>query len=212
MFRDMRSGAKMPVVGLGLWKVPKDVCADVVYTAIKNGYRHLDGACDYGNEVQVGQGIKRAIDEGIVTRADLFVVSKLWNTFHRPEYVEMACRKSLEDLGLDYLDLYFIHFPISLAFVPIEQAYPPEWVNTDPAVTGGEPRMVLDYDVTYEQTYHAMEELHRKGLIRDIGISNIDSLMIHNLVRYAQIKPSVLQIELHPRHTNVRLCKLCRKY
>jgi len=211
-YRDMRSGARMPVVGLGLWKVPKNVAADVVYNAIKNGYRHLDGACDYGNEVEVGQGIKRAIDEGLVTREDLFIVSKLWNTYHRPEYVEMACRKSLTDLGIDYFDLYYIHFPISLAYVPIETMYPPEWVNFDEAVNGGDPRMVLDYEVTYEQTYHAMEELHRKGLIRDIGVSNIDSLMLHQIKRYAQIMPSALQVEMHPYNTNVRLNKLCRKY
>mmetsp|Transcript_16385 Transcript_16385/g.20769 ORF Transcript_16385/g.20769 Transcript_16385/m.20769 type:complete len:82 (-) Transcript_16385:411-656(-) len=81
----------MPQVGLGLWKIPKDQCADVVYNAIKSGYRCLDSACDYGNEVQTGQGIKRAIDEGICTREDLFITTKLWNTFHRPEHVKMAC-------------------------------------------------------------------------------------------------------------------------
>jgi len=77
----------------------------------------LDGACDYGNEVEVGQGIKRAIDEGIVTRKDLWVTSKLWNTFHRAEHVESACRRTLTDLGLEYLDLYLIHFPISIKYV-----------------------------------------------------------------------------------------------
>lgn len=72
----------MPQAGLGLWKIPKDVCATTVYEAIKCGYRLLDGACDYGNEKEVGDGIKKAIDEGLVKREDLFVVSKLWNTFH----------------------------------------------------------------------------------------------------------------------------------
>lgn len=93
--------------------MPQDVCADVVYNAIKNGYRMLDSACDYGNEEKTGQGIKRAIDEGICTREDLFVVSKLWNTFHRPEHVKTGCQKSMADLGVDYLDLYLIHFPIA---------------------------------------------------------------------------------------------------
>lgn len=90
----------MPVVGFGCWKIGKDVCADSVYNAIKAGYRTLDEACDYGNEKEAGEGIKRAIDEGIVKREDLFVTSKLWNTYHRKEHVKAACVKSLEDLGL----------------------------------------------------------------------------------------------------------------
>ena len=71
--------------------MPKDCCAEIVYQAIKNGYRLLDNACDYGNEKEVGMGIKRALDEGVCTRQELFVVSKLWNTFHRPEHVKPAC-------------------------------------------------------------------------------------------------------------------------
>ena len=111
----------------------------MVYNAIKNGYRLLDSACDYGNEEQTGQGIARAISENIVSREDLTVVSKLWNTFHRPEHVEEACRKSMTDLGVDYLDLYLIHFPIAQPYVPIDQLYPPEWVNFDDKLTGGKP-------------------------------------------------------------------------
>ena len=129
--------------------MPKDICADMVYNAIKIGYRLLDGACDYGNEVEVGQGIRRALDENVCRREDLFVVSKLWNTFHRPENVKLACQKSLTDLGLDYLDLYLIHFPIAQPFVPIETCYPPEWINNDPAINGGIPKMCLDTGVTY---------------------------------------------------------------
>jgi len=140
----LNSGDKMPQIGLGLWKIPKDICADTVYEAIKMGYRCLDSAADYGNEEQTGQGIKRAIDEGIVTRADLFITTKLWNTFHRPEHVKLACEKSMSDLGIDYVDLYLIHFPIALKFVPIESAYPPEWINNDPAINQGQPRMIPD--------------------------------------------------------------------
>ena len=104
----------------------------------------------------------------------------------------MACRKTLADLGVDYLDLYFIHFPIALKFVPIEDKYPPEWINYDPAVSGGTPKMIIDYGVTYEQTYHAMEELVRKGLVRNIGVSNINTIMIRQCLSYAQIKPAAL--------------------
>lgn len=123
----------IPDFGLGTWKIPKDKAADVVYSSIKDvGVRHIDCACDYGNEVEVGAGIKRAIDEGIVKRSDLWITSKLWNTFHRPEHVELACRKTLADLQLDHIDLYLIHFPISMKYVPIETRYPPEWIH-DPS-------------------------------------------------------------------------------
>jgi D-xylose reductase len=144
---ELHGGAKMPSVGLGLWKLPKEVCASQVYNAIKCGYRLLDGACDYGNEKEVGQGIKQAIDEGLVKREDLFVVSKLWNTFHRPEHVEPAIKRTLSDLGLEYLDLYIIHFPIHLKYVDPEVRYPPEWVH-DPESE----KKCLEFDdnVTYQ--------------------------------------------------------------
>jgi len=109
----LNTGDKLPSLGLGLWKMPADSCTDIVYNAIKNGYRLLDSACDYGNEDKTGAGIKKALDEGVCSREDLFVVSKLWNTFHRPEHVKLACQKSMADLGVDYLDLYLIHFPIA---------------------------------------------------------------------------------------------------
>ena len=117
------ANGSMPAVGYGCWKVAKDKAADLVESVIKAGYRHIDGACDYGNEKEVGQGIRNAIGSGLVKREELFVTSKLWNTFHDPQHVEAACRKSLDDLGLDYLDLYLIHFPISLKFVPFETRY-----------------------------------------------------------------------------------------
>lgn len=97
----------------------------IVYECIKVGARHIDCAAVYGNEVEVGRGIRKAISEGLVRREDLFIVGKLWQTFHAPEHVELGCQKTLDDLGLDYLDLYVIHFPFSLKFVPIEVRYPP---------------------------------------------------------------------------------------
>ena len=96
----------MPRVGFGLWKIPNNECADTVFTAIENGYRHLDCASDYGNETEVGIGIKRAIDAGLCQREDLWVTSKLWNTYHASEHVEPALQKTLLDLGSDCLDHY----------------------------------------------------------------------------------------------------------
>ncbi len=121
----LSNGAKFPMVGFGTWKLPKDTAASMVQTAIEKGYRALDCACDYGNEKEVGSGIAAAIASGTVSREDMFVTSKLWNTYHRPEHVGLAVDRTLSDLGLDYIDLYLIHFPISLAFVPFEKRYPP---------------------------------------------------------------------------------------
>ena len=144
--------------------------------AIKLGYRLIDSACDYGNEQQIGEGIKEAIEENHCKREELFIVSKLWNTFHRAEHVKLACQKSMADLGVDYLDLYLIHFPIAQKFVPIEQKYPPEWVTYDTA--NGKPQIVLDLEVTYYETWRAMEQLVDEGLVRNIGFCNINVSMI----------------------------------
>ncbi|MEQ8954355.1 MAG: aldo/keto reductase, partial [Gammaproteobacteria bacterium] len=109
--------AVMPSVGLGLWKIDPETVPDLVCSAIDIGYRHLDSAADYGNEAALGAGIAQALSRGLCTREALWVTSKLWNTYHRPEHVRPACEKSLADLGLDYLDLYLVHFPIALKYV-----------------------------------------------------------------------------------------------
>ena len=96
----LRTGDEMTLVGYGTWKVPRDNCPEMIYQTLKAGYKLLDCACDYGNEDKVGEGIKKALDEGIVNRKDLWVTSKLWNTFHKPEHVKPAFMRTLKDLGL----------------------------------------------------------------------------------------------------------------
>ena len=123
----LTSGDAMPCIGLGCWKIPKPDCANLVYEAIKLGYRCIDEASDYGNEYECGLGLKKALADGLVKREELWVTPKLWNTYHRKEHVKAACLRTLKDLGLDYLDLYLIHFPIAQKFVPFETRYPPEW-------------------------------------------------------------------------------------
>ncbi len=197
---------KIPKVGFGLWKIPQDICADAVYNAIKVGYRHLDSASDYGNEVQVGEGIKRAIDDGLCTRADLWVTSKLWNTYHAKEHVKPALEKTLADLQLDYLDLYMIHFPIAQPFVDFNERYPPEWI-TDLAIG----KMELAAVPLFE-TWQAMEALYEQGLTKQIGVCNYNTGLLHDLMSYARIKPSVLQVESHPYLTQERLMRLATQY
>lgn len=198
----------MPAVGLGLWKISKQDTADTVYDAIALGYRHLDSAADYGNEIEVGQGISRALAEGICSREELWVTSKLWNTSHRREHVEQACRKTLSDLALDYLDLYLIHFPIALKYVPVEKHYPPEW-TFDPQSKN--PRMELE-KVPLSETWAAMESLVDLALVRDIGVCNYSSALIHDLMSYCKIKPSMLQVELHPFLTQENLLRTAMDY
>lgn len=196
--------SQIPPVGLGLWKVPNDACADVVYDAIRIGYRHFDCACDYGNEVEVGEGISRAIADGLVSREDLWITSKLWNTYHAREHVKPALEKTLSDLGLDYLDLYLIHFPIAQAFVEFDDRYPPEWIF-DPEAEN--PAMKLA-PVSLQETWQAMETLVDEGLSRHIGVCNYNSGLFNDLLAYSRIKPFMLQIESHPYLTQERLIRL----
>ena len=202
------TGQTMPAVGLGLWKLETNEVAEAVYNAIKNGYRHLDSAADYGNEQQVGEGIARALKDGLCSREDLWITSKLWNTFHRKEYVQRACEKSLSDLGIDYFDLYLIHFPIALQYVDINDRYPPEWIF-DPQ--DDNPTMELD-SVPLSETWAAMESLVENQLARQIGVCNYSAVLLHDLMSYARIKPAMLQIESHPYLTQDALIRTARSY
>ncbi|MEC8346882.1 MAG: aldo/keto reductase [Pseudomonadota bacterium] len=198
----------MPAVGLGLWKIDPAYVAQTVYDAIESGYRHLDSATDYGNEAQVGEGIAKAIADGLCTREELWVTSKLWNTYHRPEHVAAACKKSLDDLGLEYFDLYLVHFPIALKYVDFADRYPPEWLY-DPSAA--EPRMARDA-VPLSDTWGGMEGLVKQGVARQIGVCNYNTGLLHDLMSYARIRPAMLQIESHPYLTQEALIRTAQDY
>ena len=117
----LNDGRELPAIGLGLWKVDPDLAPELVRAAVQCGFRHFDSASDYGNESQVGKGLQRVLTERLATREQLWVTSKLWNTNHAAEHVRPAVERSLADLRLDYLDLYLIHFPIALQYVPPER-------------------------------------------------------------------------------------------
>ena len=159
---------------------------------------------DYGNEVESGQGVARAIKEGIVKREDLFLVSKLWNTFHDGDKVEPICKKQLADWGIDYFDLYIVHFPISLKYVDPKDRYPPGFTYDGKNVVPGK--------ASIQETWTAMESLVEEKLVRSIGISNFNGQLIMDLLRYAKIVPATLQIEHHPYLTQEGLVKLAQDH
>ncbi|KAG1114593.1 hypothetical protein G6F42_014144 [Rhizopus arrhizus] len=176
----LNTGAAIPAIGLGTWRSKPEEVYDAVKTAIEAGYRHIDAAFVYGNEKQVGQAIK---DSG-VPREELFITTKLWNTCHRPELVQAAFEKSLENLQLEYLDLYLMHWPVS--FQPADVKQP-----------RGEDGIILLDDTHFTTTYAEMEKLIGTKL-RAIGVSNFDIPHLEKLAITAKIPPAVNQVELHP--------------
>ncbi|GAB7346063.1 hypothetical protein MBLNU457_4826t1 [Dothideomycetes sp. NU457] len=198
----LNNGREMPLVGFGLWKVDNATCADTVYNAIKTGYRLFDGACDYGNEQEAGQGVARAIKDGLVKREELFIVSKLWNSFHDYERVKPICKKQLQDWGVDYFDLYIVHFPVALKYVDPSVRYPPSWTDENDKITQSKTPL--------SDTWKAMEELYEEGLAKSIGISNYNGQSVMDLQRYAKQLPQTLQIEHHPYLTQEPLVELAK--
>jgi len=196
-------GSALPSPGLGTWKITDELTPQIVHQAIEAGYRHLDCAADYGNERLVGKGIASALNAGLCARDDLWVTSKLWNTYHEPQHVRAACEKTLSDLGIGQLDLYLIHFPIALEFVPFDKMYPPGWT------AGGEAMSPIL--VPYSDTWRAMEELVDAGLTKRIGVSNIGTAMLREVLSYARIKPAVLQVEMHPYLCQENLLRFCQE-
>ncbi|HKD38357.1 MAG TPA: aldo/keto reductase, partial [Pirellulales bacterium] len=169
-------------------------------------YRHLDSACDYGNEAEVGEGLAASLKTQLCRREDLWITSKLWNMYHRRQHVRPALERTLRDLKLDYLDLYLIHFPIALEYVPPEVRYPPGWFH-DPAAA--EPRMA-PVRVPLAETWQAMEDVVRAGLVRHIGVCNYNCALLRDLLAYASMRPAVLQVELHPYLAQDTLLRFCR--
>jgi diketogulonate reductase-like aldo/keto reductase len=157
-----------------------------VEAALRTGYRHIDAAACYGNEAEVGAGIRASG----VPREDIFLTSKLWNTFHAADDVERGIDRSLRDLGVDYLDLYLVHWPVSFAKRADNED---DFFPVDPA-TGG----IHTTDVPIEETWRAMEALVHKGKARSIGVSNFTTARVEALLETASIPPAANQVEAHP--------------
>jgi len=186
--RRLYTGALMPAIGLGTFgsdHVSADEIAEAVKGAAEVGYRHFDCASVYGNEDRIG-GALREIMRGGVRRADLWIASKLWNDKHGEDDVIASCRKSLDDLQLDYLDAYFVHWPFP-------NYHPP---HCD--VQSRSPNAMPYIHENFMRTWRKMEELVDLGLARHIGTSNMTIPKLRLLLRDARIKPAVNEMELHP--------------
>lgn len=170
----LNDGREIPVVGFGTWKMPNNEdTSKIVEHAIEVGYRHIDTAAIYKNEEAVGRGIRNAINKGLVNREELFVTTKLWNDDQTYELAKQALNDSLERLGLEYVNLYLIHWPNVLK-------YRDNWQKAN------------------AESWQAMEEMQKEGKVRSIGVSNFMPRHLKPLLESTNVKPAVNQIYLNP--------------
>lgn len=187
--RTLCSGEEIPCMGIGTFgsdKYGAEAVSEAVYGAVKYGYRLIDCAAVYQNEENIGQVLKRLFSEKVVERKELFITSKVWNDMHGEGKVLQSCRKSLTDLGLDYLDLYFVHWPFPNYHAP--------GCDGDSRNPDSRPFSTEEFMRTWKQC----EELVDKGLVRYIGMSNMTIPKLEAVLPLCRIKPAALEMELHP--------------
>ena len=187
--RTLYTGAKLPAVGMGTFgsdHADADAVSAAVAGAIRVGYRSFDCAACYGNEDMIGQVFADAFAEGVVKREDLFIASKVWNDMHGDGDVLIACAKTLKDLKLDYLDMYYVHWPFPNYHAP--------FCDVDSRNPESRPFSVEEFMDTYRQC----EKLVEKGKIRYIGISNMTIPKLEAVLPLMKIKPAACELELHP--------------
>jgi glycerol 2-dehydrogenase (NADP+) len=191
----LNTGATIPAVALGSWQSGPGEVAQAVEAAIKCGYRHVDGAFMYKNEEEVGQGIKKS---GI-DRKELFVTTKLWSTYHRNP--EACLDESLKKLGLDYVDLYLMHWP-----VPLNPKGNDPYLPTRPDGSRD-----LDTDSwSYIKTWQAMEGLMSTGKVKAIGVSNCSIAYLEEILKIAKVVPACDQMEVHVLNPELKLNDYCK--
>ncbi|KAK6038808.1 oxidoreductase, aldo/keto reductase family protein [Cooperia oncophora] len=184
----LSNGIQMPQVGLGTWQSRPDEVKAAVKTAIETGYRLIDTAACYENEGAIGEAIKELIEDGKITREELFITTKLWLTHCHPDDAETGIRESLRLLQLDYVDLYLAHFPTCFNHDMSEQ----------------------NHSVTVEDIWRGLEGLYNKGLTKAIGVSNFNGEQIERILKTATVPIHNLQVELHlywPQHELHDVCK-----
>ncbi|TDZ99632.1 D/L-glyceraldehyde reductase [Colletotrichum sidae] len=183
----LNSGAEIPTLGYGTWQSSPGEVSVGIFEALKAGYRHLDLAKIYQNQPEVAEGLKKAFAEipGL-KREDIFITSKLWNNNHRPENVEAALDETLKELGLDYLDLYLIHWPV---------AFKKKGDELFPKANDNE--VELDQEVSLVDTWKALIDLP-KSKVKSIGVSNFTIEDLQTIIDATGVTPAVNQIERHP--------------
>ena len=197
--RKLYTGSEIPAIGLGTFgsdRFSANDIANAVLGAIELGYRHIDCAAIYENEKEIGVSLRKAIAGGIA-REELWITSKLWNSKHAEKDVIPTCKKSLEDLQLDYLDLYLIHWPF------------PNHHDPGVDVNSRDPYAVPYIHENYMKTWRQMEKLVEMGLVRHIGTSNMTIPKLQIVLRDAMIKPAVNEMELHPHFQQPELFQFC---
>lgn len=182
----LNDGNKIPQIGLGTWLSKPGEVGNAVEVAVKNGYRHLDLAKIYQNQTEIGGALKKVIPS-VVKREELFITSKLWNNSHRPENVQAAYEETLAELGLDYLDLYLIHWPV---------AFPAGKDLVSKTADGKQAE--LDREVSIVDTWKALIELQKAGKVKSIGVSNFTIEHLDAIINATGVVPAVNQIEAHP--------------
>lgn len=185
--RRLYSGEEIPAIGLGTFgsdKYNAQQVSEAVYGGIKAGYRLIDCAAVYQNEEQIGAVIRKAVEEGIVERKDLFITSKVWNDQH--DHVIESCKKSLQDLQLDVIDLYFVHWPFPNYHAP--------GCDGNARNKDSRPFSVEEFMKTWRQC----EQLVDMGLVRYIGMSNMTVPKLKAVLPLCRIQPAALEMECHP--------------
>ena len=197
--RILRGGDKMPGIGMGTFgsdRFTAEEVANAVKGAAEIGFRLFDCASVYGNEDLIGDVFQEAIKNGI-KRQELFITSKVWNDMHGKGDVMLSCAKTLKDLKMDYIDMYFVHWPFR-NFHPKGAA--PDYHNSD-----ARPFCIEQY----METWYQMERLHRAGYVRHLGTSNMTIPKLKELMKYCTIMPSANEMELHPCFQQPELFKFC---
>ncbi|KAK2765196.1 H/ACA snoRNP pseudouridylase subunit [Arachnomyces sp. PD_36] len=195
----LNTGAKIPALGLGTWQSAPGEVENAVKHALVNGYRHVDGAMCYANEDEVGKGLAAAFESG-VKREDVFVTTKLWCSYHTK--AKEGLEKSLKDLGLDYVDLYLMHWPVAMN--------PNGTHHLFPKLPDGS--RDLWKDRSHIDTWKDMEELMKTGKVRAIGVANYSKRYLEQLLPQATIKPAVNQIENHPSLPQQEIVDFCKEH
>ncbi|RKU43674.1 H/ACA snoRNP pseudouridylase subunit [Coniochaeta pulveracea] len=194
----LNNGMKMPAIGLGTWQSEKGKVKEAVAYALKNGYRLIDCAYCYGNEDEVGEGIREALASGI-KREDIFVVTKVWATYNTR--VELGLEKSLKNLGLDYVDLFLVHWPLLMNPNGNDDKFPKKPDGTRDIIK----------DFNHVETWKQMEKLVGTGKTKAIGVCNYSKKYLEELLREATIIPAVNQIENHPALPQQEIVDLCKE-